>query len=194
METITIDQKQEKTTLDSNTTKNQIYTIYERYYELSLKCARDKDLLEAFQDPENTVAFMTDGKKDNTYVWIENGKPWKGCGMKIPQNTRVILDYETAWPNLYFTKKGGSKETVTIKESPLFVQVFSNGKEGIKTIKRELLAENGVSKVILPFDTEDLQYYDAILILPCFIPNKDMLTKVYCKDNKETAEIILTTS
>jgi len=48
--------------------------------------------------------------------------------------------------------------------------------------------------VILPFDTEDLQYYDAILILPCFIPNKDMLTKVYCKDNKETAEIVLTTT
>lgn len=194
METITVDQKQKTLPQDWGATQKQIYHICERYFELSLKCVRDKDLLEAFQNPINTVAFLTDGKKDNTYVWIENGEPWKGCGMKLPENTRVILNYETTWPTLYFTKKGDSKETITIKESPLFVQVFSNGKEGIKTIKRELLSENGESKVILPFDTEDLQYYDAILILPCFIPNKDMLAKVFCRDNSEEAKIILSTS
>lgn len=194
METITVDSKEEALPLHWNASQKQIYYIAERYYELSLKCAKDKDLLDAFQDPMKTVAFMTDGKKNNKYVWIEEGKPWEGCGMKIPENTRVILDYDTAWPNLYFMKKGEGKETITIKESPLFVQVFSNGKEGMKTLKRDLLPESDEHKVVLPFNTEDLKNYDAILVLPCFIPNKDMLTKVYCRDNREEPEIILTTS
>ncbi len=194
MKTITLDPKQKEVLPDSNTSAEQIYDIYRRYYDLSLRCAKNKTLLETFQNPTNTVAFMTDGKKNGEYVWIEDGQPWEGCGMKIPENTRVILDYETAWPNLYFTKKDESKETITIKESPLFVQVFKNGQNGIGTLKRELLEESGESKVVLPFDTKDLKDYDAILVLPCFIPNKDMLTKVFCRDNQEKAEIILTTS
>ncbi|TSE03459.1 hypothetical protein [Aquimarina algiphila] len=184
----------ETITVDSNPTQEQIYHICERYFELSLKCVKNKNLMDAFQDPAKTVAFLTDGKLDNTYVWIDEGQPWEGCGMRLPQNTRVILDYETTWPTLYFTKKGESKETITIKESPLFVQVFSNGREGIKTLKRELLSENEESKVILPFDTKELENYDAILMMPCFIPNKDMLAKVFCRDNKEVAEIVLSTS
>ncbi|WP_271782630.1 hypothetical protein [Aquimarina algiphila] len=192
METITAELKQKTLPAHWNESQKQIYNIAERYYELSLKCAKDKNLLDAFQDPANTVAFLTDGKMNNEYVWIEEGQPWEGCGMRLPQNTRVILDYDVAWPTLYFNKKGENKETITIKESPLFVQVFSNGREGIKTLKRELLPEIEESKVVLPFDTKELENYDAILMMPCFVPDKDMLTKVYCRDNKNEAEIILT--
>lgn len=194
METITVDSKFKVLPLHWNASQKQIYHISEQYYKLSLKCAKNKELLDAFQDPVNTVAFMTDGKKDGKYVWIEDGKPWEGCGMKLPKNTRIILDYDAAWPNLYFTKKGEGKETITIKESPLFVQVFSNGRDGAKTLKRELLPESDSHSVVLPFDTKELKNYDAILVLPCFIPNKDMLTKVYCRDNEQEPEIILTTS
>lgn len=192
METIALDAKHKVIPPHWNESQQQIYYIAERYYELSLKCALDKNLLDVFQNPSNTVSFLTDGKKNGEYVWFEGDKPWKGCGMKLPENTRVILDYETAWPTLYFTKKGDNKETITVKESPLFVQVFANGKEGINTQKRELLPEMDESKVVLPFDTKDLQKYDAILIMPCFVPNKDMLTKVFCRDNQSDAEIILT--
>jgi len=192
METITSDFKKKSLPQHWNESQKQIYFIAEQYYDLSLKCAKNKDLLDTFQDPSNTVAFLTNGKKNDKYIWIEDGKPWEGCGMKLPENTRVILDYETTWPNLYFTKKGDGKETITVKESPLFVKVFSNGPDGIKTMKRDLLNEIGESKVVLPFDTKDLNDYDAILLMPCFIPNKDMLTKVYCRDNREQAEIILT--
>ncbi len=193
METITAELKQKTLPAHWNESQKQIYYIADRYYDLSLKCAIDKDLLDAFQDPEKTVAFMTDGKMNNEYVWIEEGQPWEGCGMKLPENTRVILDYDAKWPILYFNKKEKRKDTIVIKESPLFVQVFSNGKEGIKTLKRELLSESDESKVVLPFDTKELKNYDAILMMPCFIPNKDMLAKVFCNDNREEAEIILTT-
>lgn len=192
METINLDAKQKTIPSHWNESQKQIYYIADRYYELSLKCALNKKLLDSFQDPTNTVAFLTDGKKNGEYVWFEEEQPWEGCGMKLPKNTRVILDYETAWPTLYFTKKGDSKETIAVKESPLFVQVFAHGKEGINTQKRELLPEMDESKVVLPFDTKDLQNYDAILVMPCFVPNKDMLTKVFCRDNQRDAEIILT--
>ncbi|TPN85139.1 hypothetical protein [Aquimarina algicola] len=193
METATLNPDQQKALTDLEKNQQQIYHICEKYFELSLRCFKNEDLLNTFQDPAKTVAFLTDGKsKTNEYIWEENGIPWTGCGMKLPTNTKVILDYETSWPTIYFTKKGIEHETITIKESPLFVKVFSHGQNGIKTLSRELLSESDELKVVLPFDTNDLKNYDAILIMPCFIPNKDMLTKVYCSDNKENAEIILT--
>ncbi|WP_103071562.1 hypothetical protein [Aquimarina sediminis] len=192
MEINTLNLRSETLPVHWNASQKQIYYICEQYFKLSLMCAKNERLLNAFQDPSKTVAFMTDGKIDNEYVWKEEGIPWEGCGMKLPKKTKVILDYETAWPTLYFTKKGNTKETITIKESPLFVQVFRTGPEGMKTIERELLPECDEYKVVLPFDTIDLDNYDAILVMPCFIPNKDMLTKVYCRDNEQEEEVILT--
>ncbi|WP_062052666.1 hypothetical protein [Aquimarina longa] len=183
----------------SSKTEKDIYNICKKYFELSLNCDKNKDLLKAFQNPENTVAFLTDGIKNGQYVWTnENGEKWKGCGMRLPKNTRVILDYEVSWPTLYFEKKEGEKETITIKESPLMIQAFTNNPSLIEQKKfnrREFLKEGQEVKVVLPFNTDDLKYYDAILVMPCFIPNKDMLTKVYFNnENVETdqPEIILT--
>ncbi|WP_062052668.1 hypothetical protein [Aquimarina longa] len=194
METELLQPEFQSLPLNWNANQKDIYYICEQYFKLSLRCAKNPELLKAFQDPSKTVAFLTDGKNKDGYVWKDTeNEYWKGCGMKLPEHTKVILDYDTSWPTLYFTKKGNEQETITIKESPLFVQVFSSGSSGIKTIKRELLPESDESKVILPFNVGDLTSYEAILIMPCFIPDKDMLTKVYCNDKKEAAEIILTT-
>ncbi len=180
-------------------TEKDIYNICKNYFELSLKCDTNEELLAAFQNPKKTVAFLTDGKlEDGKYVWEENGTPWKGCGMRLPKNTKVILDYEVSWPTLYFEEKRDYGETITIKESPLMIQASTNNPNPIKKEEfdtREFLKTGQEVKIVLPFSTDDLKDYDAILVMPCFIPNKDMLTKVYFNDENiddDNPEIILT--
>jgi len=165
------------------------YDICEKYFTLCLKCGKDSVLNRKFQDPENTVAFLTDGiLKDGSLIKDENGKMWEGCGMKLPQNTRVILDYAVAWPTIYITN---SDHTITVKESPLSVDAYSN-KPGSKPYRKNL--EQGENaEIILPFTVEELKKYSATLVMPCFVPNTDMLTKITCKDSDDKEIILMTT-
>ncbi|TSE04656.1 hypothetical protein [Aquimarina algiphila] len=179
--------------------KKKIYDICKNYFDLSLKCDLNEEMSKAFKDPKKTVAFLTDGKMDNKYVWEEKEGPWKGCGMKLPKNTRVILDYEVSWPTLYFEEeKGDSKETIIIKESPLMVQSSTNtpdkySPEELQRINvKTFIKPDSEITIVLPFDETELKNYDAVLVMPCFIPDKDMLTKVCLKDQKDQPDIILT--
>jgi hypothetical protein len=180
---------------DWNDSQKLIYTICARYFELCLRCTKNPDLEKAFKNPENTVAFLTNGKNNDEFVWIEsNGEAWEGCGMKLPKNTRVLLDYDVAWPTLYITDRTEKRHTITIKESPLSVHAFSNNPR-INEVFRENFIESGDANLELPILDEEKNNYDVTLIMPCFMPNKDMLTKVsykHAEGDDVVQEIILT--
>lgn len=182
---------------DWNTSQKQIYTICAKYFELCLRCTQNPEMDKVFKNPENTVAFLTNGKnKNNEFVWVENeNQAWEGCGMKLPANTRVLLDYDVAWPTLYITDRTNEKHTITIKESPLSVTVNSND-PSLNEEYRKVLKESGDVDIELPFTINERDSYDATLIMPCFMPNKDMLTKVKYKkeEGKEAVEEIILTS
>jgi len=191
METI----KKEASLLEPNSnwtdSEKNIYTICANYFALCLKCTKDPEMNEKFKNPKYTVAFLTNGLLgDGEKVWkTSNGEAWDGCGMVLPKNTRVLLDYDVAWPTLYITNKDNNN-TITIRESPLSVFATSSDPKENETF-RELLTKSGDVKLELPISKENLSNYDATLIMPCFMPDKDMLTKVSCIDDNDN-EIILT--
>jgi len=177
---------------NSNWTDSQkdTYTIYANYFALCLKCTKNSEMSSKFKNPEFTAAFLTDGLFNGDNVWVEeDGQAWGGCGMLLPKNTRVLLDYNAPWPTLYITNKE-SNYTITIKESPLSVFVTSNDPELNDDFKKSM-SESGEVPLSLPISVADKFNYDVTLVMPCFMPDKDMLTKVSCIDSDEN-EIILT--
>jgi len=171
--------------------EKDIYTICANYFALCLKCTKNPEMNAKFRNPDFTVAFLTNGLLDNgEQVWVEqNGEVWDGCGMLLPKNTRVLLDYDVAWPTLYVTNKDNN-HTITIKESPLSVFATSSDPQENDDF-RVLMNKSGDVKLKLPISIENKSNYAATLIMPCFMPDKDMLTKVSCIDGDEN-EIILT--
>lgn len=87
-----------KPTRKQRAAKGQILSMGVNFLEMCKVISSSQKYWEAWQ--EFPREFLTTG-----YINEEDGVFWRGCGMSVPENTKIILRRDYLWPKLYVFSK-----------------------------------------------------------------------------------------
>lgn len=146
-------------------------------------------------------------KKKKYPEWVE----WKGCLMKIPENTYITISANATWPTVYMKSKAKDSDTyneIAIYERSWNADVYTTEPGLVKRLRyeEEEPLEQGVCRLVLDNDTggntkfttvdlavqRKLKEYDIVLDIPFRAPFMDVLTKVNFKDSEANPELLMT--
>ncbi|MGB0524298.1 MAG: hypothetical protein ACPGJS_15115 [Flammeovirgaceae bacterium] len=162
--------------------RRKITDISNKYFELSMLCMRSDVVCKKFQDPDKAIDFLTTGYSDDEVHW-------EGCGMKLPKGTKVHFNETDMWATLYLRDKNDTTKVV-IHEHPLKLDgSTTTGDEKISVTKSHIKQWSEIDIHV----QQKLDKHDCVLVMPWFVPNKDMLWRVEI-DGQEEPEILITSS